>query len=949
MLRYVIQKIWNRKWMAVSLIIGNTLLIGMALGNAVYLNSVLNRILVKDFDNSMSETKVYPLQMEISARMDSIRTAPIIAPKIRQTEALIAGLPNQIHLDVQEQISDYYINCSSAVSTASGTGTEVKRFQLGFLSDLDKHSTIVAGRMYQEQQGDGRIEVIASRQTMMEQKLTLGEELVLADLKDKDGNPFIIKVTGVFENSEEKDIYWVESPDEFTQRFFMEEQLFRNLFVDYENPRYIWNSSWNLLFNKKQMKADKAEHVLQTLREFSNDVEAMNLNIKEYFGEILSEFQGKQAKLENMVFLLEIPIFILLIIFIYMVNQQMMLLERGDIAVLKSRGAGNGQVVGIYFLQGLFFAGMGLLLGIPLGIFFCHMLGNANAFLGFVSRTVLEIEITKEIMLYPLLCAAFSLAITLFSALYHTNESIVSYKRKRNTKNKKFILWGFAAGAVFLGIAAYGLYSYKLRGEVLMPGTENGGGLDPLMFCSSVFFIIGSAFLALSVFPFLMKGIFKCGKSRWRPSAYGAFQKVIAGSENQGFIILFLVLTISLGIFDAAIARTINKNEEDRIVYSVGADLVVQEVWKSNEDSLSAYKLTMEAMGEKVPADNLDVTYVEPDFNRYTDLDGVDKATKVMIDDNIKVTVPNGTVNARVMGIHTKEFGETAYFKTSLLKEHWFQYLNAMSQDENGILVSSNFREIYDYQEGDSITYFDENNHSIRGKICGFVDFWPSYQPLVRLKGSDGIIKEVNQFLIVSNLSKVQAAWGIKPYQVWIRTKGSSVFLYDFAEKNQIQYEIFKDLSAEIIHKNNNPTFQGTNGILTLGFIIILLICAAGFLIYWTLSILSRTLQIGVFRAMGMSIAEVLGMLVWEQLFLSVIPILFGILIGNIVSGLFVPLIQLAYTSSEQIIPLEIVNQPGDRIKILIMVGLMVIFCMAVIGKLILNLKMTKALKLGED
>lgn len=935
--------------MAVSLILGNTLLIGMALGNAVYLNAVLNRVLAKDLSNFMSETKVYPLQMEMSVRMDSIRTAPVIAPKIRQMEALIDELPKRIHLDTQERITDYYINCSSAVSAASGRGKEVKRLQLGFLSDLEKHCTVVAGRMYQNPQKDGVIEVIVSRQTMMEQNLTLGEELVLNDLKDKDGNPFAIKVTGVFENSEEDDIYWVKSPDEFTQRFFMEEQLFKTLFVDYENPRYIWNSSWNLLFSNKQMKADKTGHVLQTLRDFNNDIGTMNLNSKEYFGNILNEFQEKQEKLESIVFLLEIPIFILLIIFIYMVNQQMMLLERGDIAILKSRGAGNGQVIGIYFLQGSFFAGMGFLFGIPLGMFFCYMLGNANAFLGFVSRTALKLEFTKEAMMYPMLCAVFSLVITLFSALYHTKESIVSYKRKMNTKNKKFILWGFIAGAVFLGIAVYGLYSYNLRGKISVQSPETGAMLDPLMFCSSVFFIIGSAFLALSLFPFLMKGIFKCGKSRWGPSAYAAFQKVITGSENQGFIILFLILTISLGIFDAAIARTINKNEEDRIVYSIGADLVVQEVWKSNEDSLSAYKLTMEAMGEKVPADNLDVIYVEPDFNRYTALDGVDKATKVMINDNVKVSVPNGTVSTRVMGINTKEFGETAYFKTSLLKEHWFQYLNGMSQDENGVLVSSNFREIYDYQEGDSITYFDEDNHSIRGKICGFVDFWPSYQPVAKLKGSDGIIKEVNQFLIVSNLSKVQAAWGIKPYQVWIRTKGSSVFLYDFAEKNQIKYEIFKDLSAEIIHKNNNPMFQGTNGILTLGFIIILLICAAGFLIYWTLSILSRTLQIGVFRAMGMSIAEVLGMLVWEQLFLSIIPILFGILIGNIVSGLFVPLIQLAYTSSEQIIPLEIVNQPGDRIKILIMVGLMVIFCMAVIGKLILNLKMTKALKLGED
>ena len=152
-----------------------------------------------------------------------------------------------------------------------------------------------------------------------------------------------------------------------------------------------------------------------------------------------------------------------------------------------------------------------------------------------------------------------------------------------------------------------------------------------------------------------------------------------------------------------------------------------------------------------------------------------------------------------------------------------------------------------------------------------------------------------------------------------------------------------------MIKKNNDPFFQGTNGVLTLGFIIILLICAIGFLIFWILSIISRTLQFGVFRAMGMKVAEIIGMLLREQFFLSIIPIAFGLIIGNYVSTLFVPLIQIAYSSSEQMIPLEIIIQPSDQIQILMIVSFMVVLCMAIIGKLTSDLKITQALKLGED
>ena len=44
------------------------------------------------------------------------------------------------------------------------------------------------------------------------------------------------------------------------------------------------------------------------------------------------------------------------------------------------------------------------------------------------------------------------------------------------------------------------------------------------------------------------------------------------------------------------------------------------------------------------------------------------------------------------------------------------------------------------------------------------------------------------------------------------------------------------------MEQKNDPVLQGTNGILTVGFIVVLLLCTVGFLIYWILSIQSRAL-----------------------------------------------------------------------------------------------------------
>ncbi|NLJ96351.1 MAG: ABC transporter permease [Clostridiales bacterium] len=947
MLGYVIHKIWNKKWMSISLVVGNILLVGLVVGIMVYSNAVLNRMLVKDLNYAMEETGVYPLQTYVEIRMDGIRSNASVAGKVKELEKLTANLPRNMELDTEEHISNYFMRTNYLFTPTDKESSDYV-LDLSFMSDLEDHSKMLSGKMYSKELVDGAIEVVVSRTTMLGKDLMVGDELYLADIRDKNGDPYKIRISGAFQNSEENDPYWVNSPDRLTQ-FYMDEDLFKSLFVDYENPQYQWNSRWYVLIDYDDIKSENVGLMLSALEDFEANVNRIDCYYyREYFSTILEDFQVKQAKLENVLFLLEVPIFILLMIFIFMVNKQMMQSERGDIAVIKSRGASNADVMRIYLYQGIIFSATGLLLGIPLGMFFCRALGNANAFLEFVSRTALPMEITKKALSTGIVCSIASLIITLILAFAHTRETIVSHKRKLNKGNKKAVFFGLLSGAIFLGVSYYALYNFRTHADTLALSAEAGEKLDPLLFLGSVLFIIGAALIVQSLLPVVVNLIFNLGKRFWKPSAYASFQQIVKGSSNQGFIILFIILTVSLGIFDATLARTINGNEEDRITYSIGADIMLQEKWASNEDTIEAYITSLREMGQNVDPSSLDIYYIEPDFNRYTNLEGVERATKVYVNDKIEIAVDKGKVNATLMGINTNEFGQIAYLKDGLLDKHWYHHLNSLAVNETAILVSSNFRDIYGYKIGDAITYQDGNG-SARGIISGFVDYWPSFQPMKKDIDSDGVVKELENFLVVANLSAVQSAWGITPYQVWIKAKDSTAFIYDFAQENNIQFEVFNDLSAEMIRKNNDPFFQGTNGVLTLGFIIILLICAIGFLIFWILSIISRTLQFGVFRAMGMKVAEIIGMLLREQFFLSIIPISFGLMIGNYVSTLFVPLIQIAYSSSEQMIPLEIIIQPSDQIQILMIVSFMVILCMAIIGKLTSDLKITNALKLGED
>ena len=130
---------------------------------------------------------------------------------------------------------------------------------------------------------------------------------------------------------------------------------------------------------------------------------------------------------------------------------------------------------------------------------------------------------------------------------------------------------------------------------------------------------------------------------------------------------------------------------------------------------------------------------------------------------------------------------------------------------------------------------------------------------------------------------------------------------------------------------------------------VVLVLCSVGFLIYWILSIQSRALQFGIFRAMGMTMKEVLGMLVNEQVFISGIALLSGVGIGKLAAQLFVPMIQVAYSSAEQVIPLEISGAGADQLKLYLVVGIVMILCMVILGFMVKKIKIAQALKLGED
>ena len=944
MLRFLMQKLIHKKWMVVSLLIGNVLLMAIACSNPLYKSASLQRMLTKQFSDYISNTGKYPAYLFMESQISIGKDGA--ADYIKMNE-LSNDIADDIDLEMTYKEQYMSTNKASAVSTMDRKDNMgAHSLKIAALSDLADHAKIIAGRMYSDSKTDGVYEAVVSQNMFIKCNYILDEIVEFKDKKDSSGNPIKVKLVGVFTNNKNKDEYWVKSPSEYDSECFISYDVFNNDFVSLDKPAVEVSSLWYVFFDYSKIVPSRVEKIIKKTEQVADEYNKKTGRISgETYLPVLQDFRVSQQKSITTLLVLQVPVLVLLCAFIFMISGQMLDLEQNEIALLKSRGSSKRQIITIYFLQSVILTGVSIVLGIPLGMFMCAVLGSANGFLEFVNRSSLNIMPDIQVLLYAFGAGAVSILVMVLPVLIDSNVSIVNIKHKKNKRSKP--LWQKVyLDIIMLAASLYGLYTLNERKETLMANMLSGKQIDPMLCLCASLFIISGGIVSLRIQPVLVKLVYMIGQRRWKPAMFASFLQILRNGSRQKFMMVFLILTVALGIYNATFARTILSNANDSIDYANGADIVLKEVWQDN----SAYIKSLEkSLDDKSNIPEL--IYTEPDSSRFASLDGVESCARVyksQVRLN-KTARDTESFDANLMAVNTKEFGETIKFKDNLLKEHINNYLNVLGTRTDAVLLSMNFHTKQRYNVGDSFDYVTDTGLVVHSIVYGFVDYWPSYEPESYEINEDGVLDKKENYLIVGNLSTVQELVGIKPYELWLKLNGSSKVIYDYVEESGVELTMFKDCAAEKVEVRNDTLFQGTNGILTMSFIVVLILCSVGFLIYWILSIRQRELLFGVFRAMGMKQSEIIIMLVNEQIFSSGISIVIGAFLGILASKLFVPIVQICYSATGQVIPLEVVRKQIDMIRLFGVIAIVICICMVILGVLISKIKISQALKLGED
>ena len=130
--------------------------------------------------------------------------------------------------------------------------------------------------------------------------------------------------------------------------------------------------------------------------------------------------------------------------------------QRNEIAILKSRGASVGQVVGVYLTEGGFLGALALVVGPILGMVVAQFIGKTYTFLVFSNRETLPVHITGQTMQFALMAVGLSIGAMVLPAVGAARHSIVTYKQEvaRSTRVPFWQRW--LVDFLILAVAGYG-------------------------------------------------------------------------------------------------------------------------------------------------------------------------------------------------------------------------------------------------------------------------------------------------------------------------------------------------------------------------------------------------------------------------------------------------------------------------------------------------------------
>ena len=824
-----------------------------------------------------------------------------------------------------------------------GTQYPLTTANIATISPMEETITIVDGAMPQPfvsllREGDV-IETIANESLANEFGVQVGDYYSLR--LDKGQLPILI--VGLWRPLDPLAPYWDVKSNTW---LIVNEESYAGIISDRVDDELI-SSVWSITADGSSLHAGDVPALEENILEIEGQAGALLAGTKLVASPLgaLTRYNESAPKLTYLLFAFSVPILSLILAFIGLVAGLFVNQQRGEMAILRSRGASTWQVVGMSLLQGIILGAIALAGGIVLGYWVTNAIGKARSFLDFSAAGGLRIDMTPQILGYGLLGIAVILLIqVLLPSLSAASNTIVTYKQERARTLGTPWWQKFYVDILLLIPAGYGLWQLLEQSQKALSGSETIPDplQNPLLLLVPALGIFSIALFTLRLVPRFMGLVSRLLNPSKSVGMLMAARYLARSPALYNAPLVLLILTLGLSAFTASLALTLDSQLDKQMRYEVGADMNLLE------------------LGTTFTENTQNPVYTFGPVEDHLSISDVTAATRVGRYKFTAITA-KGALNGTFLGVDRLTFPSAAYWQRDFASEQLGVLMNQLAADPTGILVPNTVLEKQDLEIGDTIkvsvtTGVAGESILMDSRIVGSFDLFPTWYP------EAGV-------LIVGNLEELYLRAGAEyPHEVWLDTankadpekiaytiRGFSILLDQQADQNKLVTDGLNTIVNEwssadlnIRAEQRRPERQGLFGLLSVGFVSSALLTVLGFLLYALFSFRRRFIEMGMLRAIGLSIKQMTSLLAAELAFLVLLGIGVGTGLGVFASRLFVPFLQIGASAQSQYPPFQIQIAWLSIVEIYVLFALLFFTALGALSALLVRMKIFQAIKLGE-
>src|SRR5919202_929397 len=951
--------------LVLALAAGFTVAVALVVSIPLYTDAVGYRILRTELQPDAEGSQRPPFAYMFSWSAENGATASLDGYRRADTyfsrsAAKDLGLPSQVN--VRYATTDK-LRLLPPQSQAQA-GPEMMWVNVGFASGIEQKIEMADGALPRPSSGSGPVEVMVQESTANKLGLQVGEQYQVQEKPGVD-NPIRlpVRIAGVWRQRNSNDPYWFVRPESLADVLLLPEQSFNARLLN-QSPRALYQAIWYLVLDGTNVRSRHVPalnaRIDATLR--TADVLLPGTQLRISPQDALQRQYAEVQLLTLSLVVFSVPILALIAYFIIMVAGMVVQRQQNEIAVLRSRGVSRGEVLGIYLLEGVILGIVALVVGIFLAQYVAQLVGWTRSFLRWQPRVDTPVELSPEAIRDGLWVIGLTLLASVLPALGAAGHTIISYKQEQARSVRRPLWQRLYLDFLLLIPAYYGYQQLRQSGTISVLGQGGTAGdpvSNPLLILTPALWLLALGLLCARLFPLLM-GLIGSIVSRL-PGVSGLLALRYLTRTPRAYTgpVLLLILTLSLATFTASMAKTLDSHLRDQVFYDTGADMRVVDLGQTQGSSgaggtgggggASGGAGATDNSGAGGAAgsgaatsqqSNTQPTYVFLPVTEYLKLPGVTDATRVTRSP-ADAQVGDNHTNGTLLGIDRLDFSGVAHWRSDYAPQSLGALMNALAVNPNGILVSRQYLRQQGLNIGSKLNlqlHDVETAQSVPFVVVGELNYFPTLYP------------EDGPFFVANADYLFEAEGGLFPYEVWLNvTPGTT--------KQQIELAMFRlelrsivsdEAPKAIVAAEDQPARQGLYGLLSVGFLASALLTGLGFLFYSVISFQRRFIELGMLRAIGLSVPQMGLLLLLEQGLIIGMGILAGTVLGVGVSRYFIPFLQVQGGQHPQTPPFVVLIAWDQIWLIYLIFAVLLGLALAAVATLLLRMKIFQAVKLGE-